>query len=103
MERNCKPVIRATANRCRPGVDAPIRLLGTTINFQTFWILILIGGGAEMISGIIHASRSKIGTLINTNKQKTYSALGLIETVVKKQLYTCICLYGVYRHCKQCF
>jgi len=57
LERNhCKPVIRAMANRCLSQcgcIDQTIQ--ESPINFQTFWILILIGGGAEMISGIIHA------------------------------------------------
>lgn len=65
------------------------------INFQTFWILILIGGGAEMISGIITLSRSKIGTLINTNKQKTYSAFGLVELLSRNNIHRYLFIRGL--------
>lgn len=60
-----------------------------------------------MISGIITLSRSKIGTLINTNKQKTYLALGLNRKLLSRNRYTPLFVYtgfidtvnSVFRKC----
>ncbi len=48
-----------------------------------------------MISGIITLSRSKIGTLINTNKQKTYSAFGLVELLSRNNIHRYLFIRGL--------